>query len=78
MPRLRPFRRGSSMGLQRSPCRPGALDMTPHQFVRIQIGRVARKEVQRQSSAGRLHVVFDQGLLVRGQTVDDQVHRRLR
>lgn len=47
--------------------------MTPHQFVRIQIWRVAGKEVQRQFAADRLHVVLDHCFLVRGQTVDDQV-----
>src|SRR5712692_8126963 len=47
--------------------------MTPHQFVRIQIRGVAGKEVQRQFAADRLHVFLDHRLLVRGQTVHDQV-----
>ena len=63
--------------LQGSPGGAGAFDMTPHQLVGVQVGRVARQEVQAEFAAGGLHVFPDVGLLVRGQAVQDQVNRLL-
>src|SRR2546430_1039341 len=47
----------------------GALDMTPHQFVRVQIGRIARQDVHGQLAVGGLDVLAYVGLLVRRQSI---------
>jgi len=43
--------------LQRLPRHPGALGMTPHRFIRIQIRCVIRQEMLRQTTFGCSHIV---------------------
>ena len=38
--------------LQGAPCDAGTLDVTPHQFIRIEIRRVTRREMQSQFALG--------------------------
>ena len=59
---------------ERASCCAGALDMTPHQFVRVQVGCIPGQEVQRQSAFRRSDVVAYRRGLVRGQTVEHQMH----
>jgi transposase len=48
--------------------------MTPHEFIRIEIGRIARQEMQRQLSLGRFHVLAHTSLFVRWQTGEHQMY----
>lgn len=49
-------------------------DMAPDQFIRIEIGRIPQQQMQREGVFGALPVCPDDGLLVRRQTIDDQMH----
>ncbi len=50
------------------------LNVAPHQFVGIEVGRVAGQKMQSQATTSGFDVVTHQGLLVCGQSVDDQMH----
>ena len=53
--------------LQGSSRNPGALDVTPHQLIGIEVWRVSGQEMQSQSALGAHDVVLDDGLLMRWQ-----------
>src|ERR1700747_2614195 len=63
--------------LQRSSRNAGALDVTPHQLIGIEVWRVSGQEMQSQSAFGARDVVLHDGLLMRWQSVDDQMYRLL-
>ena len=44
---------------ERASCCAGALDMTPHQFVRVQVGCIPGQEVQRQSGVSDFLCICD-------------------
>lgn len=50
-----------------------AFSMTPHQFVRVQIGGVAGKKMEREFSTRLRHIALDHPILMRGQAVNDQI-----
>src|SRR6266478_5399236 len=54
---------------------PGALHIVPHQFVRVQFGRIAGQEVQFQFAAGRFDVVVHDFGLEGRQAVENQEQR---
>jgi hypothetical protein len=62
-------------GPQRVASHTAALDMAPHQFIGIEIGRIARQDVHRQLAMSRCDVFAHVQLLVRGRSVDHQLHR---
>lgn len=61
--------------LQRASCDAGALDVAPHQLIRIEVRRVTGQKVQSQFSLGVGDVFLDHGFLMRRQSVDDQMNR---
>ncbi len=60
---------------QRAPCCAGALDMTPYQFVRVQVRGIAREEWQNEAPFGRCDIFLYQSRLVRWQAVEHQMDR---
>jgi hypothetical protein len=54
--------------LQRASRDPGALDVAPHQLIRIEVRRVTREEVQLQFALGAGDVVIDESHCVREET----------
>ncbi len=60
--------------LQRPSSRTGTFDVAPDQFVRVQLGGVARQEMQAQPSFGGFDVVANDTSLVCGKAVEDQTH----
>jgi len=51
-----------------------SLEMTPHELVGIQVGRVTRQHMHRELSLGRFDVLAHIGLLVCWQSINDQMH----
>jgi len=70
-----PHAHAASRPCARGCAQPLALGMTPDQLVRIEIRRIAGQEVQRKQPLCVLHVLLDDGLLVRWQAVNDQMNR---
>lgn len=56
------------------PCDAGSLDVTPDQFIGIQVGRIARQEVQRQAPFGGGDIVAHLEGFVSRQAVQHQVN----
>lgn len=63
--------------LQWSSRNSGALDVTPHQLIGIEVWRISGQEMQSQCAFGARDVVLDDGLLMHWQSVDDQMYRLL-
>src|ERR1700687_1414566 len=61
--------------LQRASCDAGALDVAPHQLIRIEVRRVTGQEVQSQFALRAGDVFLDDGFLMRRQYIDDQMNR---
>ena len=62
---------------QRTSCRAGAFYVTPDQFIRIQVGGVARQEVQGQPAVGLRDVFVHDGLFMCRQAIEHQMNRLL-
>ena len=61
--------------LQRTSCRAGALDMTPYQFVGIQVRRIAGQKMQSQTTVGGSDVFLDECGLMRRQAIEHKMDR---
>lgn len=61
--------------VQRASGNASTLDVTPYQFVRIEIWRVTWQEVQGQLPVSAGYVMLDDRLLVSGQPIHDQMYR---
>ena len=60
---------------QRSSRHPGAFHVAPNQFIGVQFRRVARKKMQRQHTLRGGNIGLHQCRLVRGKSVEHQMHR---
>ena len=61
--------------LQRTSHRAGALDMTPYQFIWIQVRGIAGQEVQGKATLGGYDIFLDECGLVRRQAIEHQMDR---
>ena len=61
--------------LQRASCDACALDVAPHQLIRIEVRCVTGQEMQSQFALGAGDVFLDDGFLMRRQSIDDQMNR---
>ena len=52
-----------------------AFGMAPYKLVRVQVWRITRQKMQREFARRAGDVLLDQGLFVRGQSIDHQAHR---
>src|ERR1700691_3366937 len=63
--------------LQRASRDSRALDVTPHQLIRIEVRRITGQEMQSQFPLRAGDIFLDDGFLMRRQSVDDQMNRLL-